>query len=576
MSDDTLLTLIWLLPLLGAALVLVLPSRAGQLIKGVSLIATALTLALTLFAYSLYVTPGSRAYSSLADRAKTNVISAAEFGGERTLSDESQGGVTDLMTRRPWIPYFNIEYYLGLDGISLSLVLLTGLVSLLACLASWGIDKQVKGYFALLLLLTASMMGVFLALDLFLFYVFFEVMLLPMYFLIGVWGGDDREYAAIKFLLYTLFGSVFILVAILILYFWPGDVKVPGFEGHTFDIVRLTQIATTTGYYGRDIQWWVFVLFLTGFLVKLPSFPFHTWLPDAHVQAPTPISMILAGVLLKIGGYGLVRLAWPIAPAGAHDMSYFVAALGVFSILYGALVAMAQTDFKKLVAYSSVSHMGYVTLGLAAMNLAADADPRFYAYGVNGAMFMMIAHGITSTGMFFLVGVIYERAHTRDLRKLGGLYNVMPLYGAVSFVIFFGSMGLPGLCGFIAEVFVVLSAFNYDKVLAVLAAAAVILTAGYILWTLQRVFLGRSEEHHGLTDMNVREIIISVPLVALTIALGVFPQSLLLKWMGPSVDDMVKSVTTAQVIRGAEPTKRVRVLHEISDTVARREPGRGR
>ena len=224
--------------------------------------------------------------------------------------------------------------------------------------------------------------------------------------------------------------------------------------------MQLSTIASETSYYPRSIQWWVFILFFIGFIVKLPSFPFHTWLPDAHVEAPTPISMILAGILLKIGGYGLIRLAWPLAPAGAYDWSMWVAALGVFSILYGALVAMAQTDFKKLVAYSSVSHMGYVTLGMAVMGIfAADGsrlDPRYYAYGVNGAMYMMLAHGITSVGMFFLVGVIYDRAHTRDLNKLGGLANIMPLYGAMSYIIFFGSMGLPGLCGFVAEVFVVL------------------------------------------------------------------------------------------------------------------------
>ena len=398
------------------------------------------------------------------------------------------------------------------------------------------------------------MMGVFVSLDLFLFYVFFEVMLLPMYFLIGIWGGADREYAAIKFLLYTLFGSVFILVAVLILFFWPGDTtsapslynatgQVQPFTGHSFDIVELTGVATKTGYYGRSIQSWVFVLFLIGFLIKLPSFPFHTWLPDAHVEAPTPISMILAGILLKIGGYGLIRLAWPLAPLGAHYWAYFVAALGVFSILYGALVAMAQTDFKKLVAYSSVSHMGYVTLGLAAMNLSTS--PQYYAYGVNGAMFMMLAHGITSAGMFFLVGVIYDRAHTRDLNKLGGLNNIMPLYGAISYVIFFGSMGLPGLCGFVAEFFVVVAAFNYSKLLAVLAATAVVLTAGYILWTLQRVFLGRSETWKGLPDMDLREIVVAVPLVVLTIAMGVFPNTLVLSWVSPSVGEMVNSVVTA-------------------------------
>jgi NADH-quinone oxidoreductase subunit M len=262
--------------------------------------------------------------------------------------------------------------------------------------------------------------------------------------------------------------------------------------------------------------------------------------------------MILAGILLKIGGYGLIRLAWPLAPAGAYDWSLLAAGLGVFSIIYGALVAMAQTDFKKLVAYSSVSHMGYVTLGMAVMNLASS--PQYYAYGVNGAMFMMLAHamfmmlahGITSAGMFFLVGVIYDRAHTRTLSDLGGLNNIMPLYGAVSYVIFFGSMGLPGLCGFVAEVFVVLASFNYSKILAVLAAAAVILTAGYILWTLQRVFLGRSEAWKGLPDMDLREITIAVPLVVMTIAMGIMPNALILSWMSPSVNEMVNSVVTAR------------------------------
>jgi len=244
-----------------------------------------------------------------------------------------------------------------------------------------------------------------------------------------------------------------------------------------------------------------------------------------------------------------------------------VAILGVFSILYGALVAMAQTDFKKLVAYSSVSHMGYVTLGMAAMTLGAGS--KYYAYGVNGAMFMMLAHGITSTGMFFLVGVIYERAHTRDLRKLGGLFNVMPAYGAVSFLIFFGSMGLPGLCGFVAEVFVVLAAFNYNYVLGVLAAAAVVLTAGYILWTLQRVFLGRSEQYKGLPDLTPREWAIAIPLVVLTVALGVFPQTLVLSWMGPSVQQMVNGVAKA-VDTEPRPAVGQKVLFEVASPQVRR------
>ena len=493
MSDDLLLSLLWFLPLVGAGLVLLVPKFATHAVKWIALGVTLATLLLTVVAYRYYTSTESRALASLQERAKNNTLSPVEMRGvELTdVSDEVPGrpsGVGDLMIRHPWIPTFNIQYYLGLDGISLSLVLLTGLVSVLSCLASWNIEKNVRGYFSLFLLLLACMMGVFLALDLVLFYVFFEVMLLPMYFLIGIWGGENREYAAIKFLLYTLFGSVFILVAILILYFYTGTAgsmlngKV--FNAHSFDSILLAQAMADTHFYDPKIQQWIFLLFFIGFCVKLPSFPFHTWLPDAHVQAPTPISMILAGVLLKIGGYGLIRLAWPLAPLGASEWSYVVAAIGVVSILYGAFAAMAQTDFKKLVAYSSVSHMGYCTLGMAAMNMASNG--RYYAYGVNGMMFMMIAHGITSTGMFFLVGVIYERAHTRDLNKLGGLRNVMPIYSAISYLIFFGSMGLPGLCGFWAEAFALLAAFNFDPVLATLAATAVIITAGYILWTIQR------------------------------------------------------------------------------------------
>jgi len=536
LSDDLLLSLLWIVPLGGAFAVLLFPDRSTDAIKGFALGTTAVTLLLALIALGSYLKLDP-ARSSLAARA------GAEAGR--------------LVVRHPWIPDFRMDYYLGLDGISLALILLTSLVALLACAASWGIEAKVKGYFALFLLLTSSMMGVFLALDLVLFYVFFEVMLLPMYFLIALWGGERREYAAIKFLLYTLFGSVFILVAILALYFWPGDsaATVAGrpFSAHTFDMVLLARAASETGFYGGWIQRLVFAMFFVGFCVKLPSFPFHTWLPDAHVEAPTPISMILAGVLLKIGGYGLIRLAWPLAPTGAHDWAYPVAALGVFGILYGALAAMAQTDFKKLVAYSSISHMGYVVLGLAAMNLGADH--RFYAYGLNGAMFMMIAHGITSTGMFFLVGAIHDRAQTRDLRSLGGLAGSMPLGYAAAVVIFFGSMGLPGLCGFVAEVFVVLAAFNYSPALGVLAAFAVVLTAGYILWTIRRVFQGPVDRLPDLPDLDRRELAIVAPLVVLTVLLGVYPR-IVLDWMGPSVDAVARSVTEA---RGQRPAA---VVHE--------------
>jgi NADH-quinone oxidoreductase subunit M len=559
MSDDTLLTLLWFVPAAGAGIVLLIPKGARGLVRWFSLGVTLVTLILSIIAYRSYTEETSPARATLQERAQNNVLEAEEGTKILTRSSEQAynpngdprpSGAGDLMVRKAWIPAFDIQYYLGLDGISLSLVLLTAFVAVLACGASWNIEKEIKGYFSLFLLLLACMMGVFIALDLILFYVFFEVMLLPMYFLIAVWGGENREYAAIKFLLYTLFGSVFILVAILALYFWggvPEDLHGKVFNAHTFDAVYLADAVAHTRFYSPMIQGWIFWLFFTGFCVKLPSVPFHTWLPDAHVQAPTPISMILAGVLLKIGGYGLVRLAWPLAPIGAFEWSYAVAAIGVISIIYGALAAMAQTDFKKLVAYSSVSHMGYCTLGMAAMNLG---DGRYYAYGVDGAMFMMIAHGITSTGMFFLVGVIYDRAHTRDLNKLGGLINFMPLYGAVSFLIFFGSMGLPGLCGFVAEVFVVLAAFNYNWPLSVIAAAAVILTAGYILWTIQRVFLGKKEDWKSLPDMNLREVAISVPLVFFTVLLGVLPSSLL-SWMSPSVEQVVANVRNANRAAGS-------------------------
>jgi len=541
-SDDLLLSLLWVVPMGGAGVVLAIPGRATAAIKGFALGTTTLTFLLALVALGGYLKLDP-ARSSLAPRASANTLATAAEG--------------DLLVRHPWVPDFQMEYYLGLDGISLSLILLTSFVALLACAASWEVGVKVKGYFALFLLLTSSLMGVFLALDLVLFYVFFEVMLLPMYFLIALWGGERREYAAIKFLLYTLFGSVFILVAILALFFWPGNAAatVAGqpFAARSFDVVLLTQAASETDYYGRWVQQLVFVLFFVGFAVKLPSFPFHTWLPDAHVEAPTPISMILAGVLLKIGGYGLIRMAWPLAPTGAHDWAYPVAAIGVFSILYGALAAMAQSDFKKLVAYSSISHMGYVTLGMAAMNLGADH--RLYAYGVDGALFMMIAHGITATGMFFLVGVVHDRTHTRDLKAMGGLAASMPLSFAASTVIFFGSMGLPGLCGFVAEIFVLLAAFNYSPTLGALASFAVVLTAGYLLWALRRVFQGRNDPATRAPDLSPRERAIIAPLVVLTVLLGVYPR-VVLDWVSPSVRAVAASITEANGHRTGEPAIR--------------------
>lgn len=457
---------------------------------------------------------------------------------------------------RPWIPSFNINYSLGVDGISLPLVVLTSFIGMLSMWASWPIQKHVRAYCILFLLLETGMLGVFMALDFFLFYVFWEVMLLPMYFLIGVWGGPRREYAAIKFFLFTLVGSVLMLIALLMLYF-NSDLSLlgKGLPGtHTFDILDLTAIGQLANspfnqsfFLGHSIAWWSFLLLFIGFVIKLPSVPVHTWLPDAHVEAPTPISMILAGVLLKMGGYGVLRICYPIFPQAAYDLAWFVSGLGVLSMVYGAFAAMAQKDFKRLVAYSSVSHMGYVLLGIGVWSATAGNfyNSDAWKMGVSGAMFQMIAHGVSSAGMFFLVGVVYDRVHHRELDKFGGLFQRMPTYGGISMVIFFAALGLPGLCGFIGEVFVVLSVWKFSMVLAIISAAVVILTAGYILWTIQRVYLGpeyKGPHADALTPMSRREIAIAAPLIVMAVLFGVYPRALL-DYTDTTINKMVDNLT---------------------------------
>jgi NADH-quinone oxidoreductase subunit M len=577
-SDTWLLSLIVFVPTLAGLLIMFVPSHAKEAIKRISLLATAITFGLTIILLEEYLL-FPEASNNLVDRAK----------------NAAPGDSRDLVFRHDWIGSsksrgFHVEYYMGVDGISLPLVLLTGLISLLGMIASWNIEKQIKGYCILYLLLETGMMGTFLALDFFLFYVFWEVMLLPMYFLIGVWGAPSRTepdgrvrggpYAAIKFFLYTLFGSVLLLVAMLGFYFYPvpeqqnvatvtsgmgaapqqlpaETITTAAKPRYIFDLMRLQDLAKSKpGIYGKTFQLTMFLLMYIGFAIKVPVFPFHTWLPDAHVEAPTPISMILAGVLLKMGGYGLIRIAFPLCPMAASILAWPLVIIGVWNIIYGAFAAMAQTDFKKLVAYSSVSHMGYVILGLAVWGRDPGFNPQIWSAGVNGAMFQMIAHGISSAGMFFMVGVIYDRLHHRDLNRFGGLASVMPLYGGLSAGIFFAGLGLPGLCGFIGEVLTVLATWQFSRLLAVIAAAGVILTAGYILWTLQRVFLGvnpaqlahghghgSAETHdhahaHHLTDITPREMLCAVPLLALAIILGVYP-NILFSFMEGSVTELV-------------------------------------
>jgi len=433
-----------------------------------------------------------------------------------------------FLERAEWIPGYNIFWYVGVDGISFPMVWLTTLLSFICIFASWGINKQVKGYMTMFLLLETGMLGTFIALDFFLFYVFWEIMLLPMYFLIGIWGGPRRIYAAIKFFLYTLAGSVLMLLAMIVLYQNTTD---PVTGKHTFDMLTMMNQANQSdwlrhsGFFmGHGIRYVLWMALFIGFAIKVPVFPFHTWLPDAHVEAPTAISVILAGILLKMGTYGMLRFNFAIFPDATYYFANMIAILGVINILYGAFCAMAQTDLKKLVAYSSISHMGYVLLGMSALTPA----------GINGAVLQMFNHGTITAMLFLLVGVVYDRAHHREINGFGGIGAVVPRYMGMTAFAFFASLGLPGLSGFISEILVFMGSYQTWPLYTVISAFGIIITAAYLLWTIQRVFFGPlNEKYKALPEINGREMFTLVPLAIIIIILGIYPQPILNIISGP-------------------------------------------
>ena len=435
---------------------------------------------------------------------------------------DSGSGAMQFMERAEWIPSFNIAYILGVDGLSLPMAILTGLLCFLGVFVSWNINKAVKGYFALFLLLDTGIMGVFLSMDFFLFYIFWEVMLLPMYFLIGIWGGPQREYAAIKFFLYTLFGSVLLLVGILGLYFSCGK---------TFDILELMQVAPQAL---GGVMWWgmsgikvIWILLFIGFAIKVPVFPFHTWLPLAHVEAPTAISVLLAGILLKLGVYGILRVNYGLMPDGVYWFSGALAFLGLINVIWGGLCALAQTDLKKLVAYSSVNHMGYALIGMAAVIAASEANGlnlKAAQAGLGGAVFQMFNHGTISAMLFILVGVIYDRAHHREIAGFGGLAAQMPIYAGITALAFFAGLGLPGLSGFISEAMCFIGAFPVYRGIVIASTIGILLNAAYFLWAFQRIFFGElNEKYTNLPEINRLELFTVVPLLVITLFFGIYP-----------------------------------------------------
>ncbi|NIQ37595.1 MAG: NADH-quinone oxidoreductase subunit M [Proteobacteria bacterium] len=447
----------------------------------------------------------------------------------------------------PWIESYGISYHLGIDGISLLLVLLTTFLTVLCVLSAFSaIQERVKEFMISFLLLETGMVGALVALDLVLFYIFWEVMLVPMYLLIGVWGDPKRRvYAAIKFFLYTMAGSVLMLIAILALYFIHGNAT----GNYTFDLLELYKFGVPVG-----LQYWLFAAFALAFAIKVPMFPFHTWLPDAHTEAPTAGSVILAGVLLKMGTYGFIRFAIPLFPNAAMKFLPLISILALIGIIYGALVSMMQDDLKRLVAFSSVSHLGYVMLGMFAFNMQ----------GVQGSVYQMLNHGISTGALFLIVGIIYERRHTRMIADFGGLSKVMPIYAAIFMIVTLSSIGLPGTNGFVGEFLILLGAFKAKTIYGVLGATGVVLGAAYMLWMFQRVMFGeiKNPENLKLRDLNIREIAYMVPMVIMIFLMGIYPK-LFFQKMDVTVEHFLRDLKSKTEVTIEEPPSRVRLAKEL-------------
>ncbi len=491
------------------------------------------------------------------------IVSVLVFAETLLLWRRFNPGVGDFQFTEHywWIRQFGIAYFVGVDGISLLLLVLTGFLTPLALLSSWeSIHRKTRAFCICVLLLESAMMGVFVSLDLFLFYVFWDAMLIPMYFLIGIWGYERRVYAAVKFILYTLAGSVLMLIAILGL----ASVHYTLTNRYSFDLLQIYALHIPPSQQG-----WFFLAFALAFAIKVPLFPFHTWLPDAHVEAPTAGSVILAGVLLKMGTYGLVRFAFPLFPQAAAWFAPYLAVLAVVGIVYGALVAMVQPDMKKLVAYSSVSHLGFVVLGIAAMNMQ----------GVQGAVYQMLNHGVSTGGLFLIVGMLSDRRHTRLITEFGGLKRVMPHLVAAFLIVTLSSIGLPGLNGFVGEFLILLGAFQWCPRLTACAATGVILSATYMLWMFQRVNYGpvTNEKNAALPDLAPREWAVLVPIIAVVVLMGVLP-NLFLEPIEPAVNRMLSQMHTIAPVRAQAdvrlpvPESRIPSLESHESRIPHPEP----